>query len=80
MKYGHTSIPPIPVWVHQSLNLYEFKQDILKEEKKPSEFKNVEAYDITVYLQGRKMNDDILVSQINTTISEPLTLMNEQCK
>ena len=80
IEYGHASIPPIPFWVHNSLNLYEVKQDVLKQRGRPNEFKNIEAYDITAYLKGQKLDDDVLISGIDTTISEPLILMNEQCK
>lgn len=80
MEYGHTNIPPIPLWIHKTLNLYEFKQEVIKQRGKPNEFRNVEPYDVAVYFNGRKMNDDVLIDHISTKISEPLTLINEQCK
>ena len=72
IEYGNASIPPLPFWIHNSLNVYELKQDVLKQREKPNESKNVEAYDVTAYFRGRTINNDVLISGIDTTISESL--------
>ena len=69
------------MWVNFKANIYELKKEILSDTNVlPKEFKKILPYDLTVYCQGNKIEDFIIVEDTYSSWSNPLILMNEECK
>ena len=78
--YDGCDIPPVSLWVQFGVNMYEMKKVVLKDPDTPKVFSKVAPYDVTVYCQQRKIEDDVLVEDVHPTRVEPLVFSNEECK
>ena len=55
------------------------KNQVLKDPDTPKAF-TVPAYNVAIYYQQRKVEDDVLVENLCSTRLDPLIFINEECK
>ena len=55
------------------------KKEVLKDPDTPKAFK-VPAYNVIVYHQQQKIEDDVLIEDVHPTRIKPLIFINEECK